>query len=166
MPGTLSRKNASWKARHVGSVTPGSLRASKAALTARLATRKASKACASLFSASMPRSMRVAATPASRSSSSAASLRFADRRPSFSLSKPIQSRYEVTSGESASAAASPSSNAPSAAMESVAPGTSTVAVFSTCAAGIHVVRTLPHWPSCTSQSAETPCPVANSGVSA
>ena len=78
----------------------------------------------------------------------------------------IHSRYWATSGRSAASAAAPSASAPSASIESSTPGTSTVAVFSTSAVGIHAVRSRRHAPSTISHSAETPWPVAYSGVSA
>ena len=59
-----------------------------------------------------------------------------------------------------------SASAPSASIDSSPPGTSAVAVFSTSALGIHALRSRWHAPSATSHSAETPWPVAYSGVSA
>ena len=107
-----------------------------------------------------PRCRRSAAAP--RPSRAA----FPEERASSARRASIQPRYCATSGRSAASAAAPSASAPSASIESSTPGTSTVAVFSTSALGIHAVRSRRQAPSTISQSAETPWPVAYSGVSA
>jgi hypothetical protein len=100
-----------------------------------------------------------AAISAIGSNSSAVSRLTPDRGPSVSRFVSIHSRYRATSGRSAVPAAAPPASAPSASIDSSTPGTSTVVVFSTSAAGIRAVRISRH-------SADTPWPVANSAVSA
>ena len=168
MPGRFSRMKASWKARQWGGRSAncsGSLCRSARA-TARLATRKASKASASSASTSMPRCIRSAARAAKRSSSSAVSRRAPVSGETSLRRDAIHPWYSATKGRKASCAAGPSASLPSASMPSSAPCTGMVSVFSTSALGIQAVRNRRQTPSTSSQSAETPWPVAYSGVSA
>ena len=167
-PGKFRRTNASWKVRQRGPSPPNSSdrRWHSAPATARFATRKASSASSSTTRAAMPRSIRSAACPARRSSSSAV-FRLSSLRSAMSRRfKPIHRRYSSTSGRKSTSAAVPSARSPRTSIESSASRTSTVRVLSTVAFGIQVERNTWHLPSTSSQSAETPCPVAYSGVSA
>ena len=78
----------------------------------------------------------------------------------------IQSRYAAASGRSAASTSAAPAIRPSASIDSLTSGGSKVFVASTSAAGSHAVRTPRQAPPVTSQSAETPWPVAYSGVSA
>ena len=78
----------------------------------------------------------------------------------------IQSRYCATSGRSAASAAAPSASARAPPSRARRPARPRSSVFSTSALGIHAVRSRRQAPSTISHSAETPWPVAYSGVSA
>ena len=110
--------------------------------------------------------MRSAAIPASRSNSAAVSRRASGSAPISARRDSIHSRYRSTRGRSAAPAAGPSGSAPSTRIDNAAPGTSAVFVSSTSALGIHAVRSVRQAPLTTSQPADTPWPVAYSGVSA
>ena len=105
--------------------------------TARFATRKASRASASSASTSMPRSIRSAATPARRRSSSAVSRRVSvKRRESSRCDFDPVAVLAPRADASAACGGGAIRRAPrGASIESSTPATSAVAVFSTSALG-------------------------------
>ena len=127
---------ASWKARQRGVSMPSRFRSARA--TARFATRKASSASASSASDG-----DAALDPVGGDAGEAQQFlgRLAPRCLRASRCSPAAPRSTrgtaPRAARSAASAAAPSASAPSASIESSTPGTSTVAVFSTSALGIH-----------------------------
>ena len=157
---------ASWNARQRGASISSRFLSARA--TARFATRKASSA-----SASSARTRDAALDPVGSDAREAQQLlrRLAPRALRAPRASARRASIQVAVLRRRAAAAPPRPRhhrraAPSASIESSTPGTSTVAVFSTSALGIQAVRSRWHAPSTISHSAETPWPVAYSGVSA